>query len=42
MDRKRIPIEKMDVSALLRAAQVAVHKREGLIVDEALRNKVYK
>ncbi len=41
-DRTRIPIEKMDVGELMRAAQVAIGKREGLIVDEVLRNKIYK
>lgn len=39
---ERIPIEKLDVKELMRVAQVAIKNREGLIVDEALRNKIYK
>ena len=42
MDRVRLPIEKLNVAELMRAAQVAIQKREGLIVDEALKNKIYK
>lgn len=41
-DRTRVPIENLDVGELMRAAQVAIGKREGLIVDEVLKNKIYK
>jgi len=42
MNRERIPIEKMNISELMRVAQAAIGKREGIIVDEALKNKIYK
>lgn len=42
MGTERIPMEKLNVSELMRVAQVAVQKREGLVIDDALRNKIYK
>lgn len=42
MGTERIPMEKLNVSELMRVAQVAVEKREGLVIDDALRNKLYK
>ena len=42
MGTERIPMEKLNVSELMRVAQVAVGKREGLVIDDALRNKIYK
>lgn len=42
IDKQSIPIEKLNVSELLRVAQTAIKNREGLIIDEALKNKIYK
>lgn len=42
MDTQNVPIEKLNVSELMRVAQLAVQRREGLVIDDALRNKVYK
>lgn len=42
MNSKKIPLEKLNVSELLKLAQQAIVNREGLVIDEALRNKVYK
>lgn len=42
MDRQKIPIEKLNVSELMKLAQAAIINREGLVIDEALKNKVYK
>lgn len=42
MGREKIPLEKLNVSELLKLAQQAVINREGLVIDEALKNKIYK
>ena len=42
MNREKIPIERLNVSELLKLAQNAIMKREGLIIDEATKNKIYK
>ena len=42
MSRRKVPIEKLNVSELMRLAQAAIKNREGLVIDEAIRNKVYK
>jgi hypothetical protein len=42
MSKRKIPLEKLNVSELLKLAQQAVLNREGLVIDEALRNKIYK
>ena len=39
---KKIPIEQLNVSELMRLAQQAIINREGLVIDEALKNKIYK
>lgn len=39
---QKIPIEKLDVSELMKLAQQAIKNREGLVIDEALKNKIYK
>lgn len=42
MSRRKIPLEKLNVSELMKLAQQVVLNREGLVIDEALKNKVYK
>lgn len=42
MGRQQIPVERLNVQELMRVAQTAIKNREGLIVDEALKNKIYK
>lgn len=42
MGTEHVPMEKLNVSELMRVAQVAIQKREGLVIDDALRNKIYK
>lgn len=42
MSSRKIPLEKLNVSELLKIAQEAVKSREGLVIDEALKNKIYK
>lgn len=42
MGRNLVPVEKLNVSELMRVAQAAIKNREGLIVDEVLKNKIYK
>lgn len=42
MGEDRVPIEKLNVKELMIAAQNAVKSREGLVIDEALKNKIYK
>jgi len=41
-EKHNLPIEKLNVSELLRVVQTAIKNREGLIVDEVLKNKIYK
>lgn len=38
----RIPAEKLNVQELMRVAQAAIKGREGLVIDDALKNKLYK
>jgi hypothetical protein len=42
MSSKDIPLEKLNVSELMKLAQKAVIDREGLVIDEVLKNKIYK
>ena len=42
MGKDRVPIEELNVKELMIAAQNAVKSREGLVIDEALKNKIYK
>lgn len=42
MGSRDIPLEKLNVSELQKLAQKAIENREGLVIDEALKNKVYK
>jgi len=42
MGSERVPVEKLNVSELMRIAQTAIQNREGLVIDEALKNKIYK
>lgn len=42
MSSRKIPLEKLNVSELLKIAQQVVKNREGLVVDEAIANKIYK
>lgn len=42
MSKSKIPIEKLDVSELMKLAQKAIEKREGIILDEVLSNKIIK
>lgn len=42
MGKEMIPVEKLNVQELMKLAQMAVIKREGLVIDEALNNKIYK
>ena len=42
VNRSRIPIERLNVQELMRVTQRAIQNREGLIIDEALKNKIYK
>lgn len=42
MSKRKIPLEKLNVSELMKLAQKAVQDREGLVIDEAIKNKIYK
>ena len=42
VNKEEVPIEKLDVKQLLKLAQEAVRNREGLILDEVLKNKLIK
>lgn len=42
MGSRKIPLEKLNVSELMRLAQRAIANREGLVIDEAIKNKIYK
>ncbi len=42
MSSRKIPLEKLNVSELQKLAQKAIENREGLVIDEALKNKIYK
>jgi hypothetical protein len=39
---RKIPLEKLNVSELMKLAQQAIINREGLVIDEAIKNKIYK
>ncbi len=39
---RKIPLEKLNVSTLQELAQQAILNREGLVIDEAMSNKIYK
>lgn len=41
MNRETIPIERLNVSELMKLAQETIRLREGLIIDEAIRNKLF-
>lgn len=42
MSSRKIPLEKLNVSELMRLAQKAIEGREGLVIDETIKNKIYK
>jgi hypothetical protein len=42
MTTREIPLEKLNVSELMKLAQEVVKSREGLVIDEAMKNKIYK
>jgi len=42
VDKREVPIDSLDVKKLLRLAQEVVISREGLVVDEVLKNKLIK
>lgn len=42
MSKHKIPLEKLNVSELMKLAQQVIKDREGLVIDEALKNKIYK
>lgn len=42
MSSRKIPLEKLNVSELMKLAQEVIKSREGLVIDEALKNKIYK
>lgn len=42
MSSRKIPLEKLNVSELMKLAQQAIKNREGLVIDEAISNKIYK
>jgi len=42
MSSRDIPLERLNVSELMKLAQQVIVNREGLVIDEALKNKIYK
>jgi len=42
MSKQKIPLEKLNVSELMKLAQQVIKDREGLVIDEAFKNKIYK
>lgn len=42
VDTKKVPVEQLNVKELMILAQKAIENREGLVIDEAIRNKIYK
>lgn len=42
MGMNTVPAEKLNVQELMRVAQAAIQSREGLVIDDALKNKLYK
>lgn len=40
--KKEIPIERLNVSELMKVAQEVVRKREGIVLDDVLKNKLIK
>lgn len=41
MSRSKVPLEKLDVKYLMKLAQEAIKKREGLIINEVIENRLY-
>jgi len=41
VDKQIVPIEQLNVKNLMQMAQRAIQKREGIILDEANKNKLY-
>lgn len=42
VDSKEIPIGELDIKQLMKLTQSAIEKREGIIIDEVLKNKLIK
>lgn len=42
MGTKYIPAEQLNVQELMKLARQTIARREGIIIDEVLRNKIYK
>lgn len=42
VDRQEIPVEQLDIKYLLKIAQETIKKREPLILDEVIKNKLIK
>lgn len=42
MSKSKIPLNKLNVSELMKLAQQVIIDREGLVIDEAFKNKIYK
>jgi len=42
LGKEVVPVEELNVQELMRVAQAAIKNREGLVIDEALKNKIYK
>lgn len=40
--KEKIPLKDLEVSELLKIAQETIKNREGLVIDEAIKNKIYK
>ena len=40
--QSKIPLDQLNIKELMIVAQKAIRSREGLVVDEALKNKIYK
>jgi hypothetical protein len=41
-DKQEIPIDQLDVKYLMQLAQEAIKKREPIIIDEVIKNKLFK
>jgi len=42
VDTRDVPIEQLDIKQLMKLAQKAIKNREGLIIDEVLKNRLIK
>lgn len=42
VDKQEIPVEQLDIKQLLKLAQASIKNREGLIIDEVLKNQLLK